>query len=436
MPQALAVMAIPTVVSQLITLVYNVTDTWYIGRTNNPYMVGAASMVATVFLILQGLTNLFGNGGGNQTVSLLGKGDTEEARKTASLSLVMAAGAALLFALVCFLFMRPLLYFLGASEQTYGYARQYLLVVVIAGALPTVLSNTMSFLVRNTGYSREAAVGLGMGGILNMALDPLFMFVLLPRGCEVLGAAIATLLSNCAALTYFVIIYRKLSGKSVLELPKRIERVRPESLRSIFIVGVPACLSLLFYDMTNMMLNRLSAAHGDRALAAMGIVLKVERLPLNIGIGIGLGMIPLVAYNYAAGNKKRMFSVFRAARAAGLFVAILSVISYYTFAPAIFRAFIRDAETVAIGTKILRARCFATPFMVLSFHMVYLMQALKEGGWAFKLAFIRQLCLNIPILLLLDHLFGMDGLVWSQVMADIINVAVSYLVYWNVKKRL
>lgn len=369
-------------------------------------------------------------------VSLLGSGQQEEARKVASLSLVMAAGSTLVFSLVCLAAMNPLLYFLGASSETLGYARQYLLIVVVIGALPTVMSNTMSFMLRNVGYSKEAGAGLTMGGILNMVLDPIVMFVILPSGYEVMGAAIATLAANIVVCIYFIHVYRRISGQSVIELPKRIERVTRTSMKYIFSVGLPSGMALLFYDMTNMMLNRLSATYGDTALAAMGIVLKVERLPLNIGIGICLGMGPLIAYNYASGNHERMHAAFRLARLEGLIVGALSVVAYRFGAPYIIRAFIANAETVQIGTKILQARCFATTFMFLSFHMVYLMQALKQGKWSFLLAFIRQLVLNIPFLIVLNYLFGMSGIVWSQAIADICNVIVSYIVYAHVCKRL
>jgi len=209
-PSALAAMAIPTIMSQLITLIYNVADTWFIGQTDNPYMVAASSLVATVFLMTVAVSNLFGVGGGSLVVRLLGSGDRDEAEKVASLSLVMAAGSAAAFSLFCLVFMDPLLQVLGASENTVGYAKQYLVFVVIIGCLPTVLSNTMSAMLRNIGYSRQAAFGLSMGGILNVVLDPIFMFILLPDGYQVLGAALATMLSNVAAFVYYVLTYRRL----------------------------------------------------------------------------------------------------------------------------------------------------------------------------------------------------------------------------------
>ena len=369
-------------------------------------------------------------------VRLLGSRNEEEAKKAASLSLVMAVGTTLVFSLLCLIFMDPLLRLLGASDNTIGFARQYLMVVVVIGGLPTVLSNTMSAMLRNIGYSKEAGFGLGMGGVLNVILDPVFMFMILPDGYEVLGAAIATMLSNVVALIYFIVMYQRVKKESILELPRKIEKIQRDSLNSLFSVGIPAAVSLLLFDLTNIVINKLSSGHGDIELAAMGIVLKVERLPLNIGIGICLGMMPLVAYNYAAKNEKRMKEFFSAARLAGVVIAVFSVVLYRICAPYIVKAFISDAQTVEFGTKFLQARCFATPFMFLCFHMVHFMQAVDKGKCSFCLAVIRQLCLNIPILFVLDRLFGMTGIVWTQTVADIINVVISYVIYAQVMKEI
>lgn len=164
--------------------------------------------------------------------------------------------------------------------------------------------------------------------------------------------------------------------------------------------------------------------------------MKVERLPLNIGIGICLGMVPLVAYNYASKNHKRMKEFFLASCIAGLVISVCCVILYRICAPYIMRAFIADADTILYGTEFLQARCFATPFMFLSFHMVHFMQAVDRGKISFYLAVIRQLCLNIPIVLLLNYLFGMTGIVWTQMMADIINVIISYIIYSKIMEDI
>ena len=349
--------------------------------------------------------------------------------------LLVDGGCALLFSFVCLVFMNPLLRLLGASDMTIGYARQYLLCVVVLGGLPTVLSSTMSAMLRNIGCSKEAGFGIGLGGVLNIALDPIFMFLLLPDGWEVLGAALATMLSNIIAFVYFVFIYRRVSAEGILAIPRRIEKIRSESFGTIFSVGVPAAMGLVLYDLTNMVINRLSAGHGDLELSAIGIVLKVERLPQNVCIGICLGMMPLVAYNYASGNRERMMAFFRAARTAGCAVCLASLVLYRSFAADIIRLFISEPATVAFGTEFLRIRSIAAIFMFLSFHVVHFMQAVNRGKTSLGLAAIRQLALNIPILILLNHFFGMIGVVWTQTVADTLNVAASYLIFHNIRKR-
>lgn len=429
-------MAIPAVMSQLITLVYNIADTWFIGQTNNPYMVAASSLVLTVFMMTTVLANLFGVGGGNLVVRLLGKGDELEAKKVASLSLVMAAGATLLFSIICVIFRDPILYLLGASENTIEYARQYMFFVVVIGGLPTVLANTMSYMVRNIGYSKEAGFGLCMGGVLNVILDPIFMFVICPDGYEVMGAAVATMLSNVITLVYFMWVYWKLRANTILVLPRTIEKIRRTSTKSLFSVGIPAAMNVLLFDLTSVIINRLAASHGDIELAAIGIVLKVERLPLNIGIGICLGMMPLAAYNYASGNYKRMKSFFTTARTWGLTICIICVCLYRIAAPYIISMFIADAETIHFGTEFLKARCFAAPFMFLCFHMVHFMQAIDQGRTAFIMSALRQLCLNIPILFLMNYLFGVTGIVWTQMIADLLCATISYVIYKKEIKKL
>ena len=324
---------------------------------------------------------------------------------------------------------------LGASQATLGYARDYTLYVIIIGTTPTILSLTLAHLLRNTGYSSQASFGLSMGGVLNMLLDPLFMFVILPDGYQVMGAAIATMLSNICAFGYFILKFRKLSGETVLNADVMAGLPEPSSVRSIFSVGIPAAVSVFLFDLCNIFINRLASGHGDIALAAIGIVLKSERLPLNTGVGICLGMVPLLAYNYSAKNYKRMNEVFAFGRIVGLCVALVSVVLYRIFAPQIIGAFIKDPETIYYGTAFLKARCFATPMMFLCFSMVHFMQAIGRGETSFILAIVRQIVFNIPILLLLHALFGVMGIVWTQLVADTLTVIVSYLIYMHIKKQ-
>lgn len=434
-PRALWEMSIPAIASQLIYLVYNLADTWFVGRTNNPYMVAACSLVLPVSLITIVISNIFGVGGGTLITRLIGGGKEEEASKVSTSCIRMALTAAAFYVGLCFLGMTPLLRLLGASEVVLPYSKQYMFFVVILGGIPSILNNTLSSLLRSIGLSAKASFGFSMGGLLNILLDPLFMFVILPSGQEVAGAAMATLLSNLIGTTYFIITYRKACKETVLRGISGKERITRSSLAAIFGVGIPAAAGIFLFDLCSIVINRLSSSHGDVELAAIGIVLKAERLPLNIGIGICMGMVPLLAYNYSSGNRKRMDAIFRFGRAVGLAIGLLSVILYYMFAPYVMKAFIEDADTVRFGTQFLRARCFATPLMFLCFSMVHFTQAIGRGKASFLLAVIRQLVFNIPILFLLNGLFGMIGIVWTQAVADAFTVVASYIIYAVIRKK-
>ena len=434
-PKAVMSMAVPTVISQLIILIYNMADTWFIGLTNDPYKVAGCSIVMPLFMLSIIISNLFGTGGGTLVSRLLGVKDNDEAKKVSAYSLWMTLAITVVYSLTCLLAMEPILRFLGASDNIIGYSRQYTFFVIVVGGIPTILSSCMATIIRSVGSSKEASFGLSMGGLINIALDPLFMFVILPPGQQVMGAAIATCLSNCCAFAYYVVIYSRLAKAGLVDVDIRRGLPRKDSVRKVFAVGVPAALAALLFDILNMTMNKLASGHGDLQLAAIGIVLKVERLPLNIGIGISLGMVPLVAYNFSSGNHKRMKEIFNFGRLCGVGIALLCVILYRTFAPQIIEFFIKEPMTVQYGTAYLRARCFATPFMFLCFSIVHFCQAIGHGGASLAMAVFRQLVFNIPILIILNHFYGMEGLVWTQLIADICTVIVSYLIYFRIKKK-
>ena len=435
-PSALRVMIVPAVISQLIVLIYNMADTFYVGQTNNPYMVAAAALILPVFNITLCLAGLAGIGGGALISRLLGENREEEARRVSVFSLYLAILIAAVFALGMGIFMKPLLNLLGAGENTYEYARQYAFCVIVAGGIPTVLSNVLSNLIRSIGYSRQAGTGIVLGGLLNIALDPLFMFVLLPHGYEVLGAGAATCLSNCIACVYFIVVVCRMGKESIVTFHPKVGRPERESIAAVFTVGIPSAVATLLFDLDYVIIDKLMVSYHDLALAAIGIVLKVERFPLNVGIGICQGMMPLVAYNYAAGNKKRMEDTIRISRMLGLVIAGISILLYEIFAVQFIRLFISDAQTVEMASAFLRIRVLATPLMFLSFFTVYLFQAFGMGKRSLFLGMMRWLVFNIPMLFLLNAVFGMYGIVWSQVTADTLTVILSFYVYRKYKPKL
>lgn len=268
-----------------------------------------------------------------------------------------------------------------------------------------------------------------LGGVLNIALDPLFMFVLLPDGQEVFGAGVATCLSNCIACGYFIVVLL-LSGKgAVITFNPRVGLAERSSIAAVFAVGVPSAVTSFLFDLDYVILDRLMTSYNDLALAAIGIVLKVERFPLNVGVGICQGMMPLVGYNYSAGNRKRLKDTIILSLGIGLVIAAISILLYELFAAPLTRLFLDDAQTVELAAAFLRARVLATPLMFISFFTVYLFQAFGKGRISLLLGVVRWLGFNIPMLYILNYIVGMYGLVWSQVTADSLNVVFSLIIF-------
>ena len=431
-------MALPTVASQMILLIYNIADTWFIGRTDNPAMIGASNLGLTVYLITASLANVFGVGGGSLMVRLIGEKKEDDARKVASYSVIASGIAAAAFSVLTLIFMTPLLTLLGADDATMVYSKQYLVTTVVLGSVPTILSMSMPQLLRNAGYSKEAGLGVGLGSLLNVGLDPLFMFVILPQGYEVLGAGIATMLSNVCSFIYFIVIFRKVRSVTVLKVSFKREKLERAHLKSLYMVGVPAAVSIFLFDLVTIVINRLVTGYGDHVapLAAMGIVLKLERIPINVGLGVCLGMVPLIAYNFGAGNIKRMSRFSSLARWTIVAFSSLCTILFFVFARVLVSRFITDEETVRLGTMFLQARCFALPFMMVGYHVVNYMNAVNKGTVSFILAIVRHVILIIPAMLIMNYIWGIEGLIWSQAVADVINTIVSTVIFLRVRNGL
>lgn len=435
-PKALVQMAIPTIIGQLITMIYNLADTFYIGQTNNPFMV-AASTVAFVLFFMQGaLSNLFGVGGGSLISRLLGQNRHDEAKRVSAFSLYGTVVLTVLYSSACLIFMDPLLRLLGASNDTIGYCRQYTLWVTVVGGLPTCLSMVMGHLLRSEGYAKQASFGLGLGGVMNILLDPLFMFVVFKPGQEVQGAAVATLLSNCISFVYFACISYRLRHKTSFCLTFKNGLPEKKSILSVFSVGLPSSIGSLLSSISNSVINNLTSGYNDFALAAMGIVKKVDMLPMNVGMGLCQAMVPLVAYNYSARNYKRMNAFANAAKFAGMVFAGICIVVFEIFAPQIITLFIEESQTVAYGTDFLRIAVLATPLMIFNFLMSYTFQAMGQGGQSLLLTSCRQGLVNIPLLFTMNAVFKLYGVIWTQLLADGITIFLSVILYVRLLRRL
>ena len=303
-PRAVAALAIPTIISQVVTMIYNLADTFFVGQIGNPYMVAAVSLVSPWFNLLTALGNLFGLGGGSLISGMLGRNNHGDIKNVSAFSVWGGGAVTLVFSILTFLSREPLLSFLGASPDTYDYAESYLLWAVVLGGLPTMLSLTLGHLLRSEGHARQASIGMMFGGILNVVLDPVLIFGF---HLDVVGAAVATAFSNLASVFFFVLMYVRLGNHTAVSLSPKHFTLR--FLWPVFSVGLASALATTLGNASNMVIIKLSAGYGDIPVAAYGIVKRIDQFPLNVSMGLCQGFMPLVGYNYASGNYRRMRSV-------------------------------------------------------------------------------------------------------------------------------
>ena len=431
--KAIISLAIPTVISQVITVVYNIADTFFVGRMNDPDQVAAATLCMPPFLVLTSLANLFGIGGASLISRSLGCGDREKGTKSACFSMWTAGGIALVYGMLLFIFRSPVLHMLGANDQTYGFCADYIFWTITVGGIPTVLSACFSHMVRSEGYSKEASFGVAMGGILNILLDPLFIF---PLKLGVKGAAIATMLSNLAAMVYYIILIAKRRSVSVIRFSPKYYPGSAEIPKEIVLVGLPSCLIMFMGTISNTVLNKLVVSYSNNAIAGMGIAKKVDTLAFAFTNGMTQGVLPLVAYNYASGDHERMR---KAAKLAFLYAFCLAAacgVLLFTCAVPILKAFIEDAQTVAYGQHFLRIICVTVPLTAITNMSITMFQAVGQKKRPMLLSLLRKGCLDIPFMFIMRALLGMNGIPYATPIADAIAMTVALILFIPFWKKL
>lgn len=427
--EAIVRLAFPTVIGQIILVLYNMADTFFIGLTGSDAMITAATVCMPAFMFLQAISNLFGVGGASVISRALGARDLQRAKDTASFAFWGCAAVTVLYSLGAWLFAGPFVDLLGGSNPlVHDYAVEYLTFTVVIGGLATSLNALLAHLVRSEGRSLQASIGVALGGVMNIALDPLFMFVILPRGYETLGAAIATALSNVIALAYFLIVVLREGKRSILRLsPRRLDKsVRGKIPADVLMTGLPACLMTLCENISYAVLDALMAASGTALQAGLGVAKKVNMLAHSIVRGMSQGVLPLIGYNYAAGNHKRMKTSITLSMALSVAMAAVCMTVSLVFSRQLIGLFIPSgSESVTYGASFLRILCLGGPFSACAYALISFFQAVGKGMHSFVLAILRKGLLDIPLMFLLNRLLPIFGIVWATPITDVICCVIS-----------
>lgn len=420
-PVAKAVMAlaVPTVISSLVMVIYNLADTYFVGMLNDPVQNAAVTLAAPVLLAFNAVNNLFGVGSSSMMSRALGTKDEETVCRSSAFGFYCSLICGILFSLLVTVFHAPLLHILGTNHTTAAATGAYLKWTVSFGAAPAILNVVMAFMVRAEGCALHASIGTMSGCLLNILLDPVFI---LPWGLNLgaAGAGLATFLSNCAACLYFFVLLFIKRGRTYVCIRPSMFRFRKNIVFGICGVGVPAAIQNLLNVTGMTVLNHFTADYGSNAVAAMGIVQKINMVPLYIALGLSQGIMPLISYTYAAKNIERMKNALLFSVKIMLSFMVIITVAFYFGAGNLTALFMKNASIVAYGTRFLRGLCLALPFLCMDFLAVGVFQACGFGKKALIFALLRKIILEIPALCILNALFPLYGLAYAQPIAEVI----------------
>lgn len=424
---------VPAIASQMIALLYNLADTYFVGMLNEPRQTAAITVVYSSFLMLTAISNLFGVGGASALSRALGRKNSEDARQIASISFWGGLACSIVFSLLFLAFAHPVLVLCGATADVYDIAFGYALWVVVIGGPGTILNTLLANLVRAEGSAAAASIGVSMGGILNIILDPFFV---LPQflGLGAVGAGIATAVSNLAAAAYFLIYITARRENTIVNIHPARLRYTGKFIRAILTIGFPSAVQYALTVVAVAAQSRFVSQYTTEAMAALGIVKKLDQLPLYFSIGVSSGLLPLLAYNYSSGNQQRRRSAFRFGTTVSFLFSLLCLIVYEIFAPGLSSLFISDPLTIAYSAGFLRRMVTAMPMMSVCYPMIIQFQAMGKFKESLVCSVIRKGVLDIPLLFLMNALLGLYGCMWVQPIVDTISLIAAAAFYFSLKK--
>lgn len=439
--QSIVHLAVPIVFGQVILVIYNMADTFFITMTGDTVKVAATGICMPAFMFLSAISNLFGIGGASVISRALGRKDMKQVGQASSFAFWGCTVLTLCYSLIAWVFCDAFVDLLGGGQNAavHGYASTYLFTSVILGGLVTSTATLLSHLIRAEGRSLEASMGIMLGGILNIVLDPLFMFVLLEPGNEVQGAAIATTLSNCFSLAFFTGAIIRNWHASMLRFRPGREILNCQVVKSVLISGMPACLMTLLENISFAVLEKLMSAYTVNGQvfyqAGLSVAKKINMLAHCIVRGMSQGVLPLIGYNYAAKNYHRMKQAILYSAALSILMASLCMICSLTLSRQLVALFNQTGEGLQWGALFLRILALGGPFSAMAYAVISFFQATGKGLRSLLLAILRKGLLDIPMMLALNPIFPVCGIVIATPITDVICSMVAVIFFLRFMKE-
>ena len=429
-PKALLSMGIPTMIGMLVNAFYNLVDAYFVGGLGESQM-GAISVVYPLGQVVVGLGLLFGNGAASYISRLLGRGDKENANKVASTALYSSVSVGAVIIIISMVFLHPILKLLGATDSILPFAAIYASIYIVS-CIFNVFNVTMNNLVTSEGAAKTTMCALLTGAVLNIALDPLFIYVF---DLGVAGAAIATAISQVVStFVYLTYIFRK---KSVFHFRVKDCTYTKENMSEIFKIGIPTLVFQILTSVSISLINNAAGDYGDSAIAGMGVVTRLISMGSLSVFGFIKGFQPIAGYSYGAKKFNRLREAIKTSILWSTVFCVIFGVILALFPAAIVSRFTKgDAEMIRIGAASLRANGIS--IMLFGFYTVYssLFLALGKGREGFILGACRQGICFIPVILLLPIVWGLNGIMYAQPIADVLSAVITVFMAIPLHKKL
>ncbi|MBO4359705.1 MAG: MATE family efflux transporter [Eubacteriaceae bacterium] len=418
----------------MMVLIYNLADTFFIGQTHNDMQVAAVSMCTPVFLLFMSVGTIYGIGGVSVISRAMGEGRPEYARKVSSFCMWSCVGVGILMSAAFLIFMERIMTIMGVSAgngpELWNYVKSYMMIV--SGCGPFVLiSNCYSNVLRAEGQANNAMMGMLIGNLANVILDPVMILLL---GWEIRGAAVATVIGNVLAAVYYLVYFAK--GTSMLSIHPRDFTLGEGVCRSVLVIGVPAALATLLMSASQIILNGRMVEYGEMAMAGIGVAGKVTMMTGAVCIGLGQGVQPLLGYCVGAKNWERFGSVMRYSLCFAFILSTVMTLFCFIFTPQIVRAFLTDEAAFGYGLRFSRILLSTSFLFGVYFVLTNTLQAMGAATPSLIINLSRQGLIYIPLLFVLGELLGMEGLVWTQPAVDVISLLLAVWLYLRVYRRM
>ncbi|MBO6194379.1 MAG: MATE family efflux transporter [Clostridiales bacterium] len=421
-------LGIPLIVGMFIMVLYNLVDTYFIGLMHDDFRLAAVNLAYPVMMVTVAVSNMVGAGAASLIARSLGKGDKELAEHTVTAGIVLTVINAFILTVIGTIYIDKIVTGLGARSNTFGFTKGYVGILIL-GTVFTMGNYTLGQLLRSEGSVKYSIIGMIAGTVINIILDPVFIFRL---GLGIKGAALATVLGNIGGTLLSIGLY--LSGKTLLRPSVRYIKPTAEILKEIFWVGVPASLETLLTSVAYIVVNNLAVAYGELTVAAMGVAQKIMSVGNYIYQGFASGVQPLMGYNFGARQYSRMRSCFKAGLISVTTMELVVMLIYYIYAPKLIDIFTDTPEVIDLGAHVLRTIMFILPFVSAVSMTRMSFQAMGKPIYAFVITLVRQLILYVPLLIILNNIFGFQGMIWSQPLTEAIMMAVSIVLMLKVIK--